>query len=278
MKTFDYLFYSIATLLIINSIIYPEDSYAQTKLSQNWRQEATWLNYNSNQPINTPELPFRLYGQTGNTQVGNFVVPVMPASTIYQRPTEIILPSRNNSSTYGSDMFRASLPSVIGGYGYPGINPYFGNRYGYGYGYGISPFGFGSGFGLGFNPIMPFAGGFGNFGGFARPFNNMGGFGWRSPYYGFFNPAAGALFAGASAGSFNNSTLGKVTPARVIQTQPSKASGNYYQPSTVDSTASGSYYANTGGGAMPIITSPEPVKDYWGPAGNPFPANYGETR
>ena len=59
--------------------------------------------------------------------------------------------------------------------------------------------------------------------------------------------------------------------SRVFQNGPSKASGNYYSPSTVDPTASGSYYANTGPRVLPVIQAPKSgTSDYWGNQGNPF--------
>ena len=61
------------------------------------------------------------------------------------------------------------------------------------------------------------------------------------------------------------------TQTRVFQNGPSKASGNYYSPSTVDPTASGSYYANTGPRVLPVIQAPKSgTSDYWGSQGNPF--------
>lgn len=60
---------------------------------------------------------------------------------------------------------------------------------------------------------------------------------------------------------------------KVVQTGPSKASGNYFNPSTPDPTASGSYYAGSGNTpkAVPVY-QPEPqTKDYWGKQGSPLP-------
>lgn len=60
---------------------------------------------------------------------------------------------------------------------------------------------------------------------------------------------------------------------KVVQTGPSKASGNYFNPSTPDPTASGGYYAGSGNTpkAVPVY-QPEPqTKDYWGKQGSPLP-------
>jgi hypothetical protein len=87
------------------------------------------------------------------------------------------------------------------------------------------------------------------------------GWGWGGPWYGGW----GGFYGGPSA-----VTMRPVK--RITQTGPSKASGNYYSPSTPDPTASGSYYATPSGlpKAAPIIQT-EPAKDYWGKNGNPLP-------
>lgn len=66
-----------------------------------------------------------------------------------------------------------------------------------------------------------------------------------------------------------------VPSTRVIQTGVSKAAGNYYNPSTPDPTASGNYYADPGNAPKlrPIYTPAHSPQDYWGPTGNPFPAD-----
>jgi hypothetical protein len=78
-------------------------------------------------------------------------------------------------------------------------------------------------------------------------------------------------FGGGFGGGTANGTL---TPTRVTQTAPSKPSGNYYAPSSIDPSASGSYYAQTGSAAYPVSgssqSSGQGAKDYWGSMGSPF--------
>lgn len=60
---------------------------------------------------------------------------------------------------------------------------------------------------------------------------------------------------------------------RVIQTGPSKSSGNYFNPSTPDPTASGNYFAGSGNAprAVPVYRPEQSPKDYWGKHANPLP-------
>lgn len=71
--------------------------------------------------------------------------------------------------------------------------------------------------------------------------------------------------------------LGRGNPAPVgatnVQFGPSKASGNYFSPSTQDTSASGSYYANDRPSLTPMLKLNKGRSDYWGPAGSPFPKN-----
>ena len=53
------------------------------------------------------------------------------------------------------------------------------------------------------------------------------------------------------------------------QTAPSKPSGNYFAPSTIDTSASGSYYATTTPALTPTFSQPKPVTNFWG-SGSPF--------
>ena len=135
------------------------------------------------------------------------------------------------------------------------INPYnlgFGRSLGFGYRVGFNPMttGFASSapvFGGSFSPFAfgPRLGGWGSWGGFSP-----GGFG---NWMGFDEP--GDM---GSLGYVFNST-------------PSKASGNYYAPSTKDSSASGNYYASDSPAInMPIKPYTTP-KDYWGSSGSPLP-------
>jgi hypothetical protein len=61
--------------------------------------------------------------------------------------------------------------------------------------------------------------------------------------------------------------------SRLVQSGPSKASGNYFNPSTPDPTASGSYYAGSGNTptAVPVYQPEAQSKDYWGKQGSPLP-------
>lgn len=148
----------------------------------------------------------------------------------YRRPTEFIVPTVERGAWLGSGFLTPGYAPLLGGFG----------------------------LGNGYTPFSP----------------------WRSYAYGSFLPGLPVyrgfggfgLPAFAGFGAFGNSfRLGtRLTTNRVFQSEPSKASGNYYQPSTVDPTASGSYYASSG--PTVIQASPaEPLpKDYWGPSGNPF--------
>jgi hypothetical protein len=165
----------------------------------------------------------------------------------------------------------------------PFTNPYS-SGYGFGGGfapglvtvfspYSMSPLGYGTAYsGFGRNWIgLP--GGFGGYGNIGYP----GGFGWGG--YG------GNPFTGSGGFSPFNSTpeLGTLQgSSQVIQIGPSKSSGNYYQPSTVDTSASGSYYASTAPPAQqaaPVSprpshsgwTSPSGNGDFWGSGGNGLP-------
>lgn len=132
--------------------------------------------------------------------------------------------------------------------------PYLsGGLYNYGYGRPFLGLGFGDpGFGAwGFGP-------FGNAGGYwpgALPFGGLGlvGFGQGS--------GLGSL---RSTGEF---------ATRVFQTQPSKSSGNYYEPSSADTTASGSYYASSSPAIMPAIPVKQSPDSYWDESSNPIPKN-----
>jgi hypothetical protein len=172
--------------------------------------------------------------------------------------------------------------SGYGGWGRPGGsggpagrsgNPGFGWG-GYGTGYGAPGFGapiIGAPIYGGFGGT-PFAGGYGGFGSIGsgyggNPFTN-GGFG--SGYWGGYGMSG---FGGYGYGGFGGvggmglgggNSLGLMQPSHVVQTEPSKASGNYYAPSTVDTTASGSYYAQTSGTAIQMPAKrPSTNANYW---------------
>jgi heterogeneous nuclear ribonucleoprotein F/H len=278
----------------------PKDSFNQTSPSTNDKPVFSYggLSNNSNKA-----------GQYGRQvrQNGAFIVPSYFASqpTPYERPLEIPVTSGIGGVGMNTGMgaFQSTLPFVLsggnpwsfyspygfggpylGGLGYGGFGGYglggmgiggYGlGGYGLG-GYGLGGLGFG-GYGLGYG-FMPSPLAFGAFGGLgAGSFGGMGGMGAMgmfSPYnYGFYcNPGFGSIMMGAFGNSLNRSGLGEVGRAKFIQTAPSKASGNYYAPSTVDTSASGSYYA-TGQPASQIVvpSNGNQPKDYWGNEGNPF--------
>ncbi len=117
----------------------------------------------------------------------------------------------------------------------------------------------------------------GGAGAFASPFFGASGWGaggghWGgsqslpySPRYGSW-PSSSGIFGGSTRGGFRPST-------RLVQSGPSKASGNYYHPSTADPTASGSYFAPAGNAprVMPVYVPERTPKDFWGKQGSPLP-------
>jgi hypothetical protein len=188
-----------------------------------------------------------------------------------------------------------------GGYGhYAGLGGLtsWGGYHGFG---GPAGIGFG-GMGLGLGVIGGLGGGYGGFGGLGGlgGYGGYGGYGHYGGYggYGGFSPMTGygagygLGMMGMGMGGFggmggmggiggNSSEFGRLTNTRVIQTAPSKASGNYYAPSTPDPTASGSYYSNSSGSSTSLVfpashqtgsqSYTKPQKDYWGSGGSPFP-------
>ena len=78
---------------------------------------------------------------------------------------------------------------------------------------------------------------------------------------------SGAFALMPFAGGQNRRPLGGAS--EVIETGPSPASGNYFQPAASDPSASGNYYAGGAPWQVPIST-PSTTKDYWGPTGSPF--------
>lgn len=77
---------------------------------------------------------------------------------------------------------------------------------------------------------------------------------------------------------------GRLSSVRVIQTAPSRASGNYYGSSTPDQSASGSYYSSSSTRddyayySRPKPKSPNNTSDsYWGASGSPFPKDLKST-
>ncbi len=196
-----------------------------------------------------------------------------------------------------------------GGFGYGNWlgGGWGGSGFGYGYGFGGpsslgvaalgasaafmggSPGSFGSGFGfggpLGFaGAVSPFGGGYwgggwrgyGGWGGGFGGFGGLGGWGgyggWGGGPWGWYGGSFGAAALGASAAFMSGgSQTGVVTPTNVMQSAPSKASGNYYAPSTADSTASGGYYATTAPAAIPMMQQKAPITNFWGGSSSPLP-------
>lgn len=224
----------------------------------------------------------------GSFQVPSWVVTTAPA---YQRPIEIINSGPRSDSTIPSvgSTFVTAIP--YSGFAGSWTAPYWGRGGWYGVpnlgatlglpgaaraytlagglpGYGWGGYGWGS-WGvpnLGATLGLPGAAraytlggglpglGWGGYG--------WGGYGWGGYGWGGWSPAAAAL-------GFRRGAICDPGGGRVFQSAPSKASGNYYQPSTVDESASGSYYAS--GSSQAILPPSEPPpKDYWGPEGNPF--------
>jgi hypothetical protein len=180
----------------------------------------------------------------------------------YVRANEYFRPA-NNFYGWGGN-------SLLAGGPYAGPAPLGSWPGGFWGGFG-SPIGLGWG-GWGGGWRGGWGGGWGGWGGWRGAWTGGwgwgGGFGWG----GAFNPYWGGLGAGFAPGLGSFRSTGMFSTS-VIQTEPSKASGNYYEPSTVDTTASGSYYASGTPAmtpAMPVKTSP---KTYWDENSNPIPTN-----
>jgi hypothetical protein len=141
--------------------------------------------------------------------------------------------------------------------------------------------------------------------GAGRLFPPLGGFwgggpawGWSrlgTPYWGGYTPFSGGWFGagiysspfwGATSGLWGRawsglgfgSNLGSLRSTgafstAVIQSEPSKASGNYYAPSTIDTTASGSYYASGAPALTPAMRVNKSPDNYWDENSNPIPRN-----
>ncbi|HEY9870618.1 MAG TPA: hypothetical protein V6D08_15740 [Candidatus Obscuribacterales bacterium] len=106
---------------------------------------------------------------------------------------------------------------------------------------------------------------------FGRPWS--GGWGWAGSYWpgswGWGGLPFGAPWATPFGGRGRGGQLGALTAPAVWQTAPSKPSGNYYAPSTVDTSASGSYYATTTPAQTPLVAPQKPITNFWG-SGSPF--------
>ncbi len=192
-----------------------------------------------------------------------------------------------------------------GGYGALGLGGLGYGYHGFGGGLGLGGMGMGLGFGsplggfggyggiggLGYGGMGGFGGlsGLGGFGGYGHyrgfgggvPFGYGGGYGMGMMGMGMGGMGMGGMGMGGMGMGFggNSSEFGRLTNTRVFQTAPSKASGNYYAPSTPDPTASGSYYGSNASTSLVFPTSHQsspqsytkPQRNYWGSGGNPFP-------
>jgi hypothetical protein len=222
------------------------------------------------------------------------------------RPTEYIRPSLSLLATpfawgsgiglyggYGTWAGFNVIPMSSGLIGIPGApsSGWGGPPYGLNYGYG-GPFIAGLGYGgslygglrSGYGPVgalAPFA--VNSFFGHGIGYGgwNRGGWAYGNPWFGGFGSGFGLLGGGSQFSPYGDGWGGGMA-SRVVQEEPSKASGNYYAPSTVDTTASGSYYAQTDGSTIQVPMK-QPQTDssywgknsssssYWGGSGNPFP-------
>jgi len=186
----------------------------------------------------------------------------------------------------GFPSWTASPYALSGGIPYGGGYGGWGNRPGWGGGMGVPGFG---GYGLGWGaPGLGGIGYSGGWGGWGAPglgggygLGGMGsglGYGGMGYGWGGFSPAGSAMFMGAfGASMMSKGEDSGFAHQRVVQTGPSPSSGNYYQPASVNPTASGSYYASTGSAMYPAAPASSQPKDYWGTMGNPFGGNLNST-
>lgn len=137
---------------------------------------------------------------------------------------------------------------------------------------GIPNYGY-SGLGTGWGAGVPY----GNYGGWG----SYPGMGWGGAYSPFYSPGG----YGMSRMHAANQKLGTLNSGPVIQSAPSKASGNFYSPSSTDSSASGSYYASD---TPSYVPAPKPYStgdNFWGgnsgsgssSNSNPFPKDLNKT-
>lgn len=199
-----------------------------------------------------------------------------------------ISPGSWNYSGYSPWNYSGYLPwshSSWSPWSYGGFNgSYFGGHFGRsiaGFGNigGVGgAIGLGLGLGLGLLPRVT---------SFSGPYSSI----YSSSCYGPYSySAAGRYwqFTGMGANTGGHSLLGPMSGGGFVQTAPSKASGNYYAPSTADPSASGSYYAGSGANNYSYLpkthstASPnqnqyyKPQKNYWG-SSSPFPSDLNST-
>jgi hypothetical protein len=116
-------------------------------------------------------------------------------------------------------------------------------------------------------------------GGLSVPYLNIPGVGnnfWGSRR-GYWGAGSYGVPYSSGLGGFgmysNPRMMGFHTQSRVVQTGPSKSSGNYFSPATAAPGSSGNYYAPAveAPRAVPVYR-PEPnPKNYWGKPGSPLP-------
>jgi hypothetical protein len=227
---------------------------------------------------------------TDTTHPINFLNPASLAGAGYN-PNFLVSPF-----LYGSLVPFASNRTYVGSYG----SSLTGTPYGGAYGAPFVALPFGSSFSSPFGRLpyggsagLPLIGGGGFNGGWSGGgWNGNSWGGGFSPNYSMYgggysgysplNYGAGFGFDGmGNPASMNGFGAHQGTvPNRIVQTGPSPASGNYYQPATADPSASGGYYASgsTASAPAPQKTKSQPKSywgsgdsDNWGAGGNPFP-------
>lgn len=201
----------------------------------------------------TPQIHTQESKDKSNDQP--FVVPAYFASQpeAYVRPTETFRAPMGGFGNFGPGIIGSPFGGNWGGgllSGFGGLSAY---RFGFGSPWSAGGMGLsGLGSGLGWR-------------GFNRGWGGGWGGGWSGWGFGGMGPGTlGGLGSLRSTGVFSSA---------VIQSAPSKASGNYYAASTVDPTASGSYYATGAPALTPAIRVKTSPDSYWDDSSNPVPKN-----
>ncbi len=197
--------------------------------------------------------------------------------------------SSNSTNLGGSGIFSFGSPAMtpVLPPPYVGGGNYWGTGIGQGIGLGIGGFSstmnmgtpyYGSGMGYGSWGHSP---GFGSYPGWGSGLGYSGYSGYRGYGTPWYSPGGYAMNRMHSS----NQQLGTLSGSTVIQTAPSKASGNYYGPGSTDSSASGSYYASD---TPSYVPAPKPYStgdNFWGGGSgsgtssnsNPFPKDLNKT-
>ncbi len=205
----------------------------------------------------------------------------------YTPPTVTTTTSTGSNSTnlQGPGIFSFGSPAMMPVLPVVPALPYFGGIRGMGMGlpyYGGMGSSFG-GFGGGYGGYVGNYGGWGNSGygsGWGSGLGNgygLGGYGWG----GYASPLMSPSGYGMMRTHAANQKLGTLSEGPVMQSAPSKASGNFYSPSSTDSTSSGSYYASD---TPSYVPAPKPYStgdNFWGGnssgGSNPFPKDLNKT-